>query len=160
MRQGIKTRRHQAGLTMIEVLIALLVLGVGVMGLAMMQTLNLRYTQSANYRTQAVNLAGDLIDVMRTNRSQLADYAFTKKDLSSIKESEFKAGCQPPAVLNPKNNIARWQCEVRESLGAGAQVESSVNIANSVVTVTVEWDESNIASKITGSNKVELVSQL
>ena len=160
MRRGIHARRHQAGLTMVEVLIALLVLGVGVMGLAMMQTLNLRYTQSANHRTQAVNLAGELIDMMRTNRSQLAAYEFAKVDLSSMDEAKFKTGCQPPAVLNPANNIARWQCEVRESLGAGAEVQSEVDIATNIVTVTVAWDESNIASKITGSNKVELVSQL
>ena len=59
---------HAAGFSMIEVLIALLVLAFGLLGFALLQTLNLRYTQSANTRTQATNLAYDLLDQMRSNR--------------------------------------------------------------------------------------------
>ena len=63
---------RQSGFSMIEVLIALLVLAFGLLGLAFMQTLNLRYTKSAQQRTQAVNLASELLDTMRANRSQLS----------------------------------------------------------------------------------------
>ncbi|WP_362062601.1 type IV pilus modification protein PilV, partial [Streptomyces sp. NPDC048255] len=62
---GIPGARGQRGFSMIEVLIAVLVIGLGLLGLAMLQTLNVRYAQSANYRTRATNLAYDLLDQIR-----------------------------------------------------------------------------------------------
>ena len=65
----------QRGFSMIEVLIALVVLAVGLLGLALLQTTNLRFTKSANQRTQAVNLATEMLDMIRANHSEAAAYA-------------------------------------------------------------------------------------
>ena len=71
-----RANRHQVGgFSLIEVLIALVILALGLLGFALLQTLNLRYTQSANYRTQATNLAYDLLDQMRSNHYAAAWYA-------------------------------------------------------------------------------------
>ena len=50
---------------MIEVMIAVLVLSLGLLGMAALQSVSLRYNQSANYRTQATNLAYEFIDTAR-----------------------------------------------------------------------------------------------
>ena len=56
------------GFTLIEVLIAMLVLAVGLLGLAGLQVTSLKNNQSAYFRSQATQLAYDITDRMRTNK--------------------------------------------------------------------------------------------
>jgi type IV pilus assembly protein PilV len=56
------------GFTLIEVLIAMLVLAVGLLGLAGLQVASLKNNQSAYFRSQATQLAYDITDRMRTNK--------------------------------------------------------------------------------------------
>ena len=53
------------GFSMIEVMVAVLVLSLGLLGMAALQTVSMRNNQSANYRTQATNLAYEFIDTAR-----------------------------------------------------------------------------------------------
>ena len=57
------------GMTLIEVLVAMVVISVGLLGIAALQMLSLRNSQGAYLRTQATALAGDIIDRMRANRT-------------------------------------------------------------------------------------------
>jgi len=66
-------RSSQIGFTLIEVLIAVVVLSIGLLGLAGLQTAGLHSNQSANLRTQATLLAYDMIDRMRASRSAYLD---------------------------------------------------------------------------------------
>lgn len=65
--------RAQRGVTLIEILITLLVLAVGLLGLAALQGVSLKTGQVSLYRTQATNLAYEVIDHARANRSQVAN---------------------------------------------------------------------------------------
>ena len=58
-------RRTALGFSLIEVMVAVLVLSLGLLGLAALQGLSMRNNQSANYRTQATNLAYEFIDTAR-----------------------------------------------------------------------------------------------
>ena len=59
----------QRGTTLIEVLIALIVLSIGLLGLALLQVTSVQSNHSAYYRSQATVLAHDLADRMRANRT-------------------------------------------------------------------------------------------
>lgn len=59
----------QRGLSLIEILITLLVLAVGLLGLAALQGLSLQTGQVSYQRTQAVNIAYEVADFARANRS-------------------------------------------------------------------------------------------
>jgi type IV pilus assembly protein PilV len=137
---GIRRRSRGAarGFSMIEVLIALVVLGVGLLGLALLQTTNLRFTKSADQRTQAVNLATEMLDMIRANHSEAAAYeAITPGSFASVNP---QAGCPTVPGLTSAENITRWKCELVEALGAGSS--AAVNFtAPSEVTVTVTWDD-------------------
>lgn len=147
-------RRNAAGFSMIEVLIALVVLAFGLLGLGLLQTMNLRYTKSADQRTQAVNLADELFDMMRSNRSELAAYVMDLDDMSDI--TVPTGGCATQSALGAANNVTRWQCEVREALGPQAGVNVQIlNAATNDVQVTVQWDEGSL-----GDSSIQLRTQL
>ncbi|MCD9030691.1 type IV pilus modification protein PilV [Luteimonas sp. Y-2-2-4F] len=149
-------RPGQGGFTLLEVLIALVVLAVGLLGLALMQTLNLRYTKSAEQRTRAVNLAGTVLDVMRSNRSQAAQYVVTRADFASVTAA---GGCASDATLDAEANRARWMCEVREALGPGAEAAVSYNAGTGVASVVLEWPEEGMGDLL-GPGEVELSTVL
>lgn len=82
---------HQTGSTMIEVLVALLILAIGLLGMAGLQTLSLRNAHDAYLRTQATILAVDMVERMRAGNGSMAQ----------------------------GNDLAEWQQAVMESLPAG-----------------------------------------
>lgn len=155
-------KRRVAGFSMIEVLITLVVLAFGLLGLGLLQTMNLRYTKSADQRTQAVNLGSELLDMMRTNRTEQAAYAMAKSNFDSVSVPKPK-GCASIDVLGAAGNVARWQCEVKETLGPDAYAVVAINAATNKVEVTVNWDESwdkSGTSGIADRNKIELETLL
>lgn len=122
---------------MIEVLVALVILAVGLLGFALLQTMNLRFTQSANYRTQATNLAYDLLDQMRANRYQAAWYAsaatFSANEISDIECS------RPIGTVTIQASSDRWKCQVVRALGPSASAQ--VTYSNGAVQVAISWGD-------------------
>jgi type IV pilus assembly protein PilV len=57
--------RSLAGMSLIEVMVAVLILSVGLLGMGTMLAVSLRNTQSAGYRTQAANVAYEYTELMR-----------------------------------------------------------------------------------------------
>lgn len=156
--------RTMGGFSLIEVMIALLVLAFGLLGLALLQTMNLRYTQAANQRTQAVNLANELMDMMRSNRSEMGRYALASQDLSSV--TVPTGGCLTQGTMGSANNKARWMCQAREALGPDATVAIDADQATGDVEVQISWTESNVAQSnpggtaLSGSGRIEMETRL
>jgi type IV pilus assembly protein PilV len=134
--------RGQAGFSLIEVLIALLVLALGLLGLAFLQVLNVRYASSAEHRTMATNLATEVIDMMRSNPRHLVVY-------NRLDEASF-AGLTPPAggcsklgegEATAQKNIERWRCDVVSQLPGGVgRVQVGGNDATGyTATVDLTW---------------------
>lgn len=131
------SRRH-AGFSLIEVMIAILVLAIGLLGFALLQTMSVRFSQSANDRTQATNLAYDMLDQMRSNRLAATRYGGAYVGTTT--------GCAPAAAITPAGYKDVWQCRLGSALGGNAT--GNVVYANGVATVTItwgdqRWDEAN-----------------
>ncbi|MEA9754162.1 type IV pilus modification protein PilV [Xanthomonas campestris pv. raphani] len=151
------SRSRSDGFSLLEVLIAIVVLAFGLLGFALLQTANVRFVQSANYRTQATNLAYDLLDQMRSNRFQSAWYT----DATFSANTVTVASCSRPlgTDLAISTNIARWKCQVVQALGEGAS--ATVLNANGQVTVGISWgDQRWDASNPDALTTFTLVSQL
>lgn len=135
-------RRANGGFSLIEVLIALVVLAVGLLGVAMMQVMSLRFTQSANERTVATNLAYELIDMMRSNRLLASQYTAIAYD--SFDSVTTAGGCDRETAADaadPASNMARWRCEVRVALPNGAAVVRLPG--DGVVQVDMRWTDAH-----------------
>lgn len=123
--------RKASGFTLIEVMIAVLVLGIGLLGFALLQTMSVRFAQSANQRTQATNLSYEMLDQMRTNRIAAANY--------SGNYTATATGCQPTAAVNPAAYRIVWQCRLQSELGAGST--ATVTYVSGVATVNITWGD-------------------
>ena len=65
------SRNGRGGFALVEVLIAILVLGLGVIGAAALQLTAMRTTQQSGFQTAALQLAVEMADKMRSNASQM-----------------------------------------------------------------------------------------
>lgn len=65
--QSTTRNRASGGFTLIEIMVALLIFSIGLLGLAMLQATGLKFNTDSYARTQATILAYDLIDRMRAN---------------------------------------------------------------------------------------------
>lgn len=89
-------RKNQQGVGLIEVLVALLILAVGVMGFIALQYRAIEATAESGSRIQAINLARDLAERMRVNRGAEEVYAFqlnTANTQRVFPTDCFKADC-------------------------------------------------------------------
>ncbi|WP_374012086.1 type IV pilus modification protein PilV [Pseudoxanthomonas koreensis] len=129
--------RQAAGFSLIEVMIAILVMALGLLGFALLQTMSVRFTQSANQRTQAANLAYDMLDQMRTNRLTAAQYADDDYAATST-----PASCVPGATVGADAYKTVWQCRLGKALGADASAVVACDTSNCVgggVSVDITW---------------------
>ena len=69
------TMSQQRGMGLVEVLVAILILAIGVLGFVALQYRAVEATAESVYRVQAVNLARDLAERIRVNRGAFAAYA-------------------------------------------------------------------------------------
>lgn len=142
LRSGVKSAIAAKGFTLIEVLVSLVVLAVGLLGLAMLQTTNLRLAQSANERTIATNLAYELMDDIRMNRLVAAQYS------GSVKGSDAPTGAcnQASQTSTPATQRNEFGCKMAKALGSTSLATIEVTGdpdkgEPQKVTVIMSWDD-------------------
>ncbi|MES9962452.1 MAG: type IV pilus modification protein PilV [Candidatus Sedimenticola sp. 20ELBAFRAG] len=114
----INDTRSAEGFTLIEVLVTLVVLSVGLLGLAGLQGGSLQSNRSAYLRTQASVLAYDLIDRMRSNPG--GSYAGFSTD-SAPEGGDCQGSAKTCTVTELANyDKARWATELARLLPGGS----------------------------------------
>lgn len=123
------TKHKASGFTLIEVLIAVLVLAIGLLGLAGLQAASLRQSNSAYMRSQASILASDMLDRIRANRASALNNNY---DLA-ITDSAPTVTASSPLHDQDLNG---WRAAVAAALPAGV---GSVDVSGRVVTIVIRW---------------------
>lgn len=101
--------RRQAGFSLIEVLIALLITAVGILGVAGLQVVSLQQNRNALLRDQALQAGNDILDRMRAN--PLTDYATVGMNDVPVSEVNcMNAPCNPGEMA--EFDIAQWKCKI------------------------------------------------
>ncbi len=129
------------GFTLIEGLIALLVLSIGMLGIAALYVETLRAGRSAQVRTQAVTLAADLADRIRSNRVPIDAYT--------------GAGLNARAIAD----LAGWNALIAAQLpgGSGAvRFLAGTATTPAIYTILVSWTEVGQATPITYELRLEI----
>ena len=124
-------RKRQTGFGLIEVLVSLLIVSIGLLGIASLQIMALKNVGSSMERSQAVIQTYSYLDVLRANR-----------------ETAIIAGLDVPVMTCDPLNIAaskveqrKWLTQLQDTVGPQAcgQVECQ---PDDQCTITVQWDDS------------------
>ena len=143
----IRKQTNLQGFTLIEVLVALLVLSVGLLGLASLQANGLRMNYSAYTRTQAVLLANDISDKMRANPTQIAAGKFNNVTGPSANPDCVNSACAPDEIAD--YDISNWYLGMQQELPNGTGTITRNGI---LFTITVMWDDERNGAAGTGCN--------
>jgi type IV pilus assembly protein PilV len=137
------TVRYDRGFSLIEVLVALVVLSVGLLGLAALQSTAAQFNAGAYTRSQATILAYDMADRIRANRE-------------AAQNGDYNSGLMgvPPACnavvggTVAQQDLGAWHRALACSLPSGngsvaCDCDPADPGATHVLTITVQWDETN-----------------
>lgn len=123
MRSRERMKSGQAGVMLIEALLAILIFSIGVLAVIGLQTASVKAVSDAKYRADAAFLANQIIGEMRVNGPNLGSYAYSGGT---------------PSV----NELSAWVNKVQATLPGVSNTVNNPTItigANNAVTVTIRW---------------------
>lgn len=140
--------RRQKGVGLMEVLIALLLLAIGVLGFVGLQLRAMDAANEATDRTVAINIARDLAERMRVNKLALPEYkaainAKTEKSGCVGNEQGYLPNCSSEEMAEvDSSQITEKAAEVGHTVKINNCVGSSLNC------IYVAWGDTNIDSNL------------
>lgn len=130
-----------AGFTLVEVLVALVVMAVGLLGIAGLYVEGLRAGRTSVYRTIAVSVAADMADRIRSNPA--GTYVGTGPPGPGVNNGCVNGAgdCTPDAMA--EDDWFRWFADMQGRLPAGANASiATQNLAPlTQFTITIAWPE-------------------
>jgi type IV pilus assembly protein PilV len=147
-----------SGFTLIEVMVALIVLSIGLLGISGLVLNTLKANDSSSMRSQAAILANSIRDNMRANLlgasvgppsnydvAYLAPYVITPAS-----QACFNTTCTPAQIA--QNDLNNWKNALALRLPTGdGQIVTVANGGVTTVTITVRWDDTRAVNVLTGT---------
>lgn len=117
------------GFTLIEVMVAIVVLSIGLLGLAGLMASSLKNSHSAYHRTQATWFAYDALDRMRTNR-----------EVALAKGYDLALATAPGGAGLAAADLSEWDTAIAGTLPEG---DGSIEVtsATRAVTIIIQWND-------------------
>ena len=115
-----RRRSRAVGFTLLEVLIAIVVVAFGLLGLAGLQVFALKNNQSATLRVTATNLTTDIIDRMKANYVGVINNQYNRPNTTDYGTAVVNCrstGCTPTELA--QNDLKEWRDRVRATLPGG-----------------------------------------
>lgn len=129
LRQRRCSRHAMQGVTLIEVLVTVLILAIGLLGLAALQNAAMQFNHSSYLRTHANNMAYDIHDRMRANRQAAMDGEY---DLDTDASGPPSGG-----GTVAEQDLQEWWTTTNGTL---PEAEAKVDVdSDGVATITIEW---------------------
>ena len=143
------------GFTLLEVMIAIAILAIGMLGIAGLHMVSMEHNHAAYLRSQAITISQDIIERMRNNPDAVIAGKFN--DVKSIGQTMPETSCLTSddgcnATQLADIDIAQWaqminsisDSNTRQQLpGASASIKAE---ANSLFTIKVEWDSKQLTT--------------
>ncbi len=124
---------RQSGMGLIEALIAMLIISIGLLGIAALQITSLQQSSSANWHSQAVWYNYEMTDRINANRAAFASYAGI--DTANSYSGSCSNGCTPAQMV--RADAQEWKTLVSNL----PQGRGFVTQNGDLVTVSVMWDD-------------------
>ncbi|KTC90717.1 type IV pilus modification protein PilV [Fluoribacter dumoffii] len=160
---------HQTGMSLIEVLIALVVMAVGMLGIAGMLILSNKANNSSYAKQQAVQCIYDIFDKIRANSQAAINGNY---NISNINSSGSPVLPAAPGVLCNQSPCSSPQLAAYDTWywltydvsrlpnGSGSITSSPApgTGGNTIITVTVQWDDSLAQNEVGASSTASPVN--
>lgn len=148
-RSQLHTRRNR-GMTLIEVLVTLVVVAIGLLGVAGLQLTSMKLGLVSENRSNGVVLVSNILDRMRTNADSITAYAITFGSTT------------PTGTTQPEKDIAEFKAQIASVLPDGdAEIIVTQGDVTSCdapliakcwdVAVALRWNEGNVRGGNSGS---------
>jgi type IV pilus assembly protein PilV len=124
---SIRNLSRTRGMTLVEVLVSLVVLSVGLLGIAALQMTSLRNNLGAHLRSQATVLAYDVTDRMRANRTQATAGAY-----------DVALGANLTGTTINAIDVQAWKTALAATLPGG---DGAIARVGNVFRITITWTE-------------------
>ncbi len=139
-RLGSAHARKMRGISLVEVLVSVVVIAIGLLGIAAMQSVALRGSQSSLESSQAVMQTNAIVEAMRANRINAAAYNGnwttppTATNLATRDLNEWIAGMQGSAA---------WQTVAAPNLPPvlGPTAQATIAGCPDDCVITINWDD-------------------
>jgi type IV pilus assembly protein PilV len=132
-------RHRSAGFTLVEILVTLLIVSIGLLGIAALHSFSLRNNYDALLRSHASALASDIADRMRANVTAIRD----GDEMVANSEYQVDIGEDPEPAEDASQaaiDVDEWKQALAEQLPTG-DGSIAINEATGIVTITVQWGE-------------------
>ncbi len=138
---------HQGGFTLLEVLVALLVLSLGLLGLAGLQTMSLKFNTQSYQRTQATMLIDSMIDRMRANPDAVNSGVYNNVPLGAAAASYSFSGTCPQQCADADDlanyDIHQWLAAIAAP-GMLTNGKGEISFDGTRHRVTITWWENDL----------------
>lgn len=145
----IEPNKSLSGFSLVEVLVALFVLSIGLLGLAALQTTSLQYNTGSYFRTQATFLAYDIIDRMRANSTAIADSDGNGYDQPASSDVPSSTNCDTTSCNSAQlalYDVKRWYDRAVATLPNATATPPTIDIDSSRnATITIRWMERDLS---------------
>ena len=139
------TTRAERGFSLIEVLIALIIMSVGMLGIASLYVQSMQAGRTSLFRHNAVTLAGDVADRMRANPTAANAYTGAGANNNCI-----AMGTNCSNVQMAAQDIFGWDQQAVDTLPNGDVTITFDNTVNPpVYTIAITWDEPGLLQDYT-----------
>lgn len=142
--------KRNAGVSLIEVLISIVIASIGLLALAGVNVSSIRYAKMSQYRGTATQLASDIAERMRANKTGLASYDFQSDFATQSALVAAAQACDSYLVTCTAASLASydlrtWLSTVRNQLPNGSAFIVS-QVAQSAADVWVVWRDPETAN--------------
>lgn len=128
-------KHAESGFTLLEVLVSIIILSIGLLGMAGLLTVSLKSNNTANYRSQATMLADDIMDRMRANLTHARNSAF---------DVTIGGACTGGGQAIVDWDCEEWKAMIAQSLPSG---DASIVVdLNGNVAIVIQWDDGSGAT--------------
>lgn len=154
-----RSKKRQSGVGLIEVLVALLILTIGILGMVALQTRALQLNQDSVYTSQALMMVYEMTDRIRANRSNINNYMVIYGEEIVASNDCGSQNCSVSQMA--EYDIAEWKNALALNLPLG---DGEITVDNSgprpAYTISVRYTDQRIDQALDGGAGGESIREV